>query len=456
MLATVMGCVSQPYPAEDRTLANAVEVGAVRIRVEELEAHYDNLVLFDDLRDKVASIGAPAAPVLKMAIAKADNSNPQRTIFLTALLAILDDLAMDALIAAAVGEVDSPDSPAIKLLGRVGAIKTKAREEIQRLTLESTNPLRERDIVHAAIDAGCLGCVAHFIERLEDGRNNLLYHAIGTLARNMPKSEVLAMIESGGALGDAGAFAARWSVDSKIESALIERLDKVQGWSWIWTVESLGAVGGKKALEALRRDYLASPREEVTGPRERRNGMWYRRGTDNPSIDVREWALARLGDADSLDLIRFAMSSERFCHYGLNKQIWAHKLSEQFGAWAMPGAEETLQLMTNGLGRSSSERQGAARGLCWLKKLEGLYALARLLNQDHPKTDLEWDRSLVRAQDTLHSFVGNANRPDYEIFDGTEGAYRKVGMAWTEWIRRNEQAIQWRRPSHDGLVVLWW
>lgn len=405
---------------------------------------YDDWVLLRDLCDKAALAGPHSLTSLNDAVKRATGGVPERRVFLLGLVARLSDDGVRQLLAIVGKERESVvdrklASMAACVLGHCGSRSTIWQAGIRdALKVESDDGI----VVHL-IESACNADLPELLQVVMEsvasdtlgGRDPKFFcYTAGALARNASPATIMQWIVSPGRENSVGLVAARWHQNKDFERVLIERLPRAKGKEWTLTVESLGACGSKRALDALRESLDSSVRE---GRDDEGLGHYI---TDLPHLDPRLLALARLGEDQALEWVRQHMMATHAVRYGGRKQFDALMLIEFFGRWNMKDARGELTRVLKDPNAVIPQRCHAARGLCWLKKHEGLTASAELMSGFEDPGSRCWF-----AQETLHDFVANLDRPDM-VLDPAQ--YEAASTEWLAWLEKNRTRIEWRE--------LWW
>lgn len=405
---------------------------------------FDDWVLLRDLCDKAELAGPQTLTSLNAAVKGAVGGLPERRVFLLGLVARLSDEGVRQLLAIVGKERESVvdrklAGMAANVLGHCGSRSAVLQDGIRYALRAETDRHTLVDLIEASCNADIQELLPVVMEAINSDAlagvdpRDICYTA-GALARDASQANIMQWISAPGKGNGVGLLAARWKQNQEIESLLIDRLPRAKAKEWTWTVETLGACGSKRALEALRESLDSSVRE---GRDDEGQGHYT---TDLPHLDPRLLALARLGEDQALEWVRQHMMATHAVRYGGLKEFDALMLIEFFGRWNMKDARGELNRVLKDPNAVIAQRCHAARGLCWLKRYEGLTASAELMSGYEDPGSRCWF-----AQKTLHHFVANLDRPDM-VLDPAQ--YEAASTEWLAWLEKNRTRIEWRE--------LWW
>ncbi|MGK0301465.1 MAG: hypothetical protein ACI89X_002343 [Planctomycetota bacterium] len=431
----------------------AAKVASLELRLASLDTSSTDWALLRDICDKVPQLAADAVPVLQKVIGRAsDRDDARYSLRLLGVLARIDDIGVRQLRELTTDERVGVAAMAARVLGRCGSQTLEARSALKEALQAEVRPWVACAIAMGAADAAAVDAAPAILARLQAGElapevAQWFVVALSRLSRDTPVATVKSWLRSPIPMAGAGALAARWQSHPPYEQILLKRAPELEGVSWSWAVETLGLCGGESARKFLRQSLDASAAEQA--------GV-----VASSRVDSRLLALARLGEPAALEWLVASIAADGRSDVGRPTFEFLSpataRLAELYGKWRCPKSAEVLHARLQADQGSATSRAHAARGLCWQRDTRGLSAAAALLVS--PKLrDLErgMGMALVLAQETLHEFVANPDRPDYVIVGDDEQAAVKVGRAWQSWLERKREAIQWREPLPGGDMLLW-
>ncbi|MGE3174249.1 MAG: hypothetical protein AB7O97_16595 [Planctomycetota bacterium] len=415
-------------------------------RLRHLDLPFTDWVLLRDVGDKVATLGQKAQPAVAFEVEFArDSADPRYRIRLLGVQARIDtDAAVKQLEQVVVGDDEALAALAARVLGRVGAPTGRIAELLKdRLARETRLSVRGA-LILAAGEAGATESAPLLQVMIEKGAvegQELLWTWTAlaqTAGRELAVASDVWLVPESQFVGAAVLMARRWGL--RTERELLELLARSPAEPLrSWVLQTLAAVGGDDTRKALRQAVDADGAAPTV--------------VVETGLDPRRLALLRLGDKDAR---RWAI--DQVVRAATRPEAEVRRLPELFGRWNVDGAAELLLEWAADPARSLLLRASAARGLCWMRDPRGLRAAAAVLQADavdaHEPMELA---GLQLAQQTLHQFVADAERPDYlGLLPGDREKAGERGLRWRAWLDAREAALQWRRPTPESADLWRW
>lgn len=439
-------------------------VEGLAARLVDLDLRYTDWTLLRHLAEHAAAVGRDAGPVIDKAVRDAEARGAVRLqLRLLGVLAAVDDRGVKRLAEFVRGDGQQAAAIAARVLGRCGSQRDALGRTLAELLAGEKRPAIRSALALAAADAGVTSAAATIRGWLEagDSSSNTVFMvlALAALSRDLEPEKIGAWLRSEGPMGQVGMLASRWHPDAGYEALLLEHLARTDDHASHdtarrWTIESLGVCGGDAAIDALRADLAAEPADVSDIP----GGVV----VASSELDPRRLALARLGEPAAVEWMVAAVAADgRGASGGTTFSLVSPRsarLFELFGKWGDADAADVLDARIRERAGSSLSRVLGARGLCWQKDVRGLEgAAALLIDPALTASERGMPESVTMAQQTLHEFVANANRPDCVVIDSWESA-AALGRRWDAWIEAHRDALEWSAPTLLGEVdetVLW-
>jgi hypothetical protein len=420
-----------------------------------LDTDYTDWVLLLDIGEKAAVL-APASRELVADTAAAAKGRGDGRYYLRLLgvLARIDPEQGTARLAEAIASSEQAKAAlAARVLGRSGAPPERVAAVIgARLPQEKRKGMAGA-LALAAADAGAAGVVKVLRERLTNSRLDrtsqlAVATALAQLVGPEAKKEAAGWLKADSPLLAAGILLARRWHDVKAEPALLalhaattDDRDLAQ-----WLAQTLGAVGGDATRKAFRSALDAEARGEADP------GI----AAMSSDLDPRLLALLRLHEDKAVAAVRSLIGGAAAGGRTATTPAVA-RLPELFGKWNAPGAVDLLAGVAADESAPALVRAYAARGLCWRRELRGLEAAAAILARKEHANEPALAEGLTAAQQVLHEFTADGDRPDYVLVDrGNEAAAVAVGEAWQQWLGQHAGKVTWREPPPNVDELLFW
>jgi hypothetical protein len=450
-IALVTVCTAVATRAQDQQDPAAPGDARAATLLATLDTGHTDWVALQDVGDKFAALGATGRAELDRALAAAATREDRRfELRLLGVLARFDATAVPRLGLRIGDDEEEQAAIAARVLGRSTADTAAVALELNARLRTERRPLVLGALALAAAEAGCAEAAPAIRRAIEAGavpERPWLHQAHAMLAVGTPATTLVEWLGND-ALRPSALLLARTSPDGELAAALLRRRgDDVPDLHREWLLQSLGAIGGRDAMVALRTDLRDAPRSDTTVPA--------------TPFDARRLALLRLGDPDArkLALATLRGNGKRMMR-GVSAQFLdpeLPQLAELLGKWRLLGIADELHDLIGDEKVLLWSRSRAARGLGWQQDLRGLHAAAKLLTA--AGTTIEFGGAMAHAtcQATLHEFVANADRPDYVPLGTSQLDPRaaEVGTRWQTWLAANATKVTWREPRNDGEMLLW-
>lgn len=453
--------------AQDKAALSEPERTKLVERLRRLDADSTDWTLLQDIGEKTKALGSKAVPVVVAEIeAASKQSDPRYGIRLMGVLARIDPGQGVAKLEAVIASSDANSAVAARVLGRSAPAANVAAVVSARLPVETRNGVASA-LALAAGDAGATAVAKPLREMIESGkapRQSLQWFsiALAQVADKDMQAEAPKWLQAGAKLAATGLLLVRRSHDPKAEQPLLELLPKVTDKGTLaWFAQTLGAIGGDASRAALR-TALATKLEKEKQDLAEEGGV----AMGSTELEPMRLALLRLGDPESVKWAKALVSNhgsgairagdKRVTYDVMGPEI--AQMPELLGKWNVAGSVEVLVAATSSASTPPWMRAYAARGLCWRRDARGLSAAAAILaipNDEAPDPFLA--KGLEVAQQTLHEFVADLDRPDYLPIDPQAAAPAGgVGELWQQWLAKRASKIKWREPPQDATDLLLW
>lgn len=416
-------------------------------RLRCLDMDHTDWTLLCDVGEKAAARASAAIPLVDAELAAAaKKDDPRFRIRLLGILARIEPTrGTEQLAAAIAADNDGVAAFAARILGRCGAPADRIGAVVMaRLLVESRSNVASA-LALAACEAGAIGTTRPLLDRLRSGSvprgsKHWFSIALAQLADRDLQAESLGWLKPRSSLCEAAVLIARRTRDARAEVPLLELLAAdVDEKLATCILQSLGACGGAATRAALRSSLAMEARTFATA------GIQ----VASSPLDARQLALLRLGDPKQVAWARATISprvegADAKTTIDVMTSSKA-RVPELLGKWNVTGAADALVACLANKDVATWVRAYAARGLCWLHDGRGLAGAAELLAGETTR-EFGGDRGLMVAQQTLHEFVANADRPDYVPIDAASKV-SGVGKAWLGWLGKHQ--VTWRDPRQD-------
>jgi hypothetical protein len=468
LLAFAIVCIPTAAPCSAQGLVDADRVRLLE-RLHRLDMGHTDWTLLRDIGDKAAALGSAAVPVIEAEIAAAQtHEDPRYSLRLLGVLARCDPARGTAKLGEALGSEDANTAAiAARVLGfcglageRVAAVVSARLPQEQRKGVANALAL-------AAGDAGA-GAVGPLLrDRLASGKLEAdavawFGLAVAEIADKESQAKALEWLQGKTPMQASAVLLVRRMREPKAEARLLELLAAAAGNEGYrdWILGSLGACGGAATKAELKKQLAA---EAVANGAE---GVRVVAG----QAEARQLALLRLGDAEQLAWAKGVIASHAETSNGEGPSLTMMspslaRLPELFGKWNLPGGVEVMTACLADKKAPAWIRAHAARGLCWRRDIRGLQAAAALLTtENYPEHEFGVPEALHAAQQTLHEFVADADRPDclvvertgVELDDETHARAIAVGKQWQQWLQKKAGKVTWRDAPQDVQNLQYW
>jgi hypothetical protein len=412
-------------------------------RLRRLDIDHTDWTLMLDVGEKVEALGAKAIPVVVAEIATAaDQGDPRYAIRLMGVLSRIDPPQGVTKLEGVIASADASAALAARILGRSAPAANVAAVVVARLPAESRSAVAS-SLALAAGDAGATGTARLLREMIESGKvprqsSQWFALALAQVADKDMQAEAPGWLRTGSTLAATGLLLVRRTRDVKAEQALLELLPQVTDEGTLaWFAQTLGVAQegavaiGSTTLEPMRLALV--------------------RLGDPESV---KWAMAQVASHGSGSV---GAGNDRVTFDLMGPEI--AQIPELLGKWNVAGALEALLASSTDASTPVWMRAYAARGLCWRRDVRGLSAAAAILAIPNDQArDPFVAKGLEVAQQTLHEFVADVDRPDYMPIDEQAAAPASgVGALWQQWLTKHASKIKWREPPQDcNDMILWY
>jgi hypothetical protein len=433
-----------------------------------LDIDHTDWTLMLDVGEKVEALGAKAIPVVVAEIATAaDQGDPRYAIRLMGVLSRIDPPQGVTKLEGVIASADASAALAARILGRSAPAANVAAVVVARLPAESRSAVAS-SLALAAGDAGATGTARLLREMIESGKvprqsSQWFALALAQVADKDMQAEAPGWLRTGSTLAATGLLLVRRTRDVKAEQALLELLPQVTDEGTLaWFAQTLGAIGGDASRAALR-SALAAKLEKEKQEVAQEGAV----AIGSTTLEPMRLALVRLGDPESVKWAMAQVASHGSGSVGAGNDRVTFDLMgpeiaqipELLGKWNVAGALEALLASSTDASTPVWMRAYAARGLCWRRDVRGLSAAAAILAIPNDQArDPFVAKGLEVAQQTLHEFVADVDRPDYMPIDEQAAAPASgVGALWQQWLTKHASKIKWREPPQDcNDMILWY
>lgn len=457
---SLLFAVSMAFAQDTKSDLSPEERASLEQRLDRLDGRSTDWVLLADVSDKVLLFGSRAVPLLcERAKAALERDDPRFGLRLLGVLCRLDDDGSRQLFEIVGSKDERAAALAARIIGRSQSPAARTHARLVEALKKEKRPTIISALALAAADAGATAAATPIRSRItekavEPGIARWLAIALACLEKELPKKSLLEWLAPESPLVESAVLLARSHRDPEVEGKVVELLQSAEDKTrWTWLIEALGACGGDESKSALR-ESLSAEEEEA---KDESGGVLLA----SSNIDARLLALLRLREPAAIAWAKATVASEGRgeAASGMTFAMMSEeqaRIPELLGKWKITEADSAIEACLKSKTATGQLRIHAARGLCWRRDARGLRAAAEIL-ADPKSTAMPFDlhSTGMPAQNTLHEFVGNADRPDYvPLEDGAVAA--ELGKQWIAWIDKNESKIQWREPLSESQDLLLW
>lgn len=458
-LFAVLAAGTKCFAQDPKNTLSPDERKSLEASLDLLDGGFTDWVLLANVSDKFQHFGSRAVPLLRERVkAMSERKDPRYALRLLGVLCRLDDDGARQIFEIVGSEDERAAAIAARVIGRSEAPPTRTHTRLAEMLEKEKRPAIISALALAAADAGATAAAKTIRARISEQTvepeiARWLSIALANLEKDLPTKSVLEWLVPDSPLVESAILLARSHQDPEIESRLFTLLDSAEDETrWTWLIEALGACGGEESRKALRESLSAEEAEAES----KRGGVTVL----SSRVDARLLALLRLGEPAAVEWAKeFVASAGEGETSGIQVQLLGaaqSRIPELLGKWRITDADSVVDACLKSDAAPAVMRMHAARGLCWRRDTRGLRAAAELLAAPETTAMLfELRAAGLPAQNTLHQFVGNLDRPDYVPFE--DGAVAvELGKQWIAWIAKNESKIQWREPLSESQDLLLW
>jgi len=456
-----------PAPMRAQSL-DAAKRDQLLERLHRLDMGHTDWTLLRDVGDKAGALGSAAVPAIEAEIAAAQTREDQR--YALRLMGVLARCEPGKGLEMLAGAVAADDADTAAIAARVLGFCGVGAEHVAAVVAARLPQEQRKGVANAlalaAGDAGATATAPMLRDRLASGKlapDGVAWFglAVAQIADKEMQGKALEWLQSRTPLQVAAVLLVRRMREPKAEPRLLEMLAATgdnQGYH-DWILGSLGACGGDATRAALRKELAAEAADQAAAGVQMVAGQ----------ADARRLALLRLGDKDQVQWAKGIITSHGEGQLGgIGTSMMSPSLArlpELFGKWNLPGGVEVMTACLADKKAPAWMRAYAARGLCWRRDVRGLQAAAALLTTEkHPEHEFGVPDALHAAQQTLHDFVADADRPDYlvvertgiELDDETLARAIAIGRQWQQWLQKKGSKVAWHDARQDFEDLQYW